>query len=57
MKDRKPRKFSTPRERVEVEEVNEGQIEGRNAITEALRSGRTIDKVFVAAERSFCARS
>ena len=49
MKDRKPRKFSTPRERVEVEEVNEGQIEGRNAITEALRSGRTIDKVFVAA--------
>ena len=31
-----------------VEEV-EGQIEGRNALTEALRSGRTIDKVFVAA--------
>ena len=32
----------------EVEE-NEGQIEGRNALTEALRSGRTIDKVFIAA--------
>ena len=26
----------------------EGQLEGRNAITEALKSGRTIDKVFVA---------
>ena len=31
-----------------MEEENEGQIEGRNALTEALRSGRTIDKVFVA---------
>ena len=31
-----------------VQEI-EGQIEGRNALTEALRSGRTIDKVFVAA--------
>ena len=30
-----------------VEEV-EGQIEGRNAITEVLKAGRTIDKVFVA---------
>ncbi len=28
---------------------NEGQLEGRNALTEALRSGRTIDKVFIAA--------
>lgn len=27
----------------------EGQLEGRNALTEALRSGRTIDKVFIAA--------
>ena len=34
-----------PRE--EVEE-NENQLEGRNAVTEALRSGRTIDKVFIA---------
>ena len=30
-----------------VEEV-EGQLEGRNALQEALKSGRTIDKVFVA---------
>ena len=39
------RRFAPERE---VEE-NEGQIEGRNALTEALRSGRTIDKVFIAA--------
>lgn len=30
-------------------EETEGQLEGRNALTEALRSGRTIDKVFIAA--------
>ncbi len=30
-----------------AEEI-EGQLEGRNALTEALRSGRTIDKVFIA---------
>ena len=30
-----------------AEEV-EGQLEGRNALTEALKSGRTIDKVFIA---------
>ena len=30
-----------------AEEV-EGQLEGRNALTEALRAGRTIDKVFIA---------
>ena len=30
-----------------VEEV-EGQLEGRNALQEALKSGRTIDKVFIA---------
>ena len=29
-------------------EENEGQLEGRNAIQEALKSGRTIDKLFVA---------
>lgn len=28
---------------------NEGLLEGRNALTEALRGGRTIDKVFIAA--------
>ena len=43
--DRRPRRF----EEKPVEEENEGQIEGRNALTEALRSGRTIDKVFIAA--------
>ncbi len=31
-----------------VEEI-EGQLEGRNALQEALRSGRTVDKVFIAA--------
>ena len=30
------------------QEQPEGQLEGRNALTEALRSGRTIDKVFIA---------
>ena len=39
------RRFAPEREA----EENEGQIEGRNALTEALRSGRTIDKVFIAA--------
>ena len=37
----------TPRQEQPVE--IEGQLEGRNALTEALRSGRTIDKVFIAA--------
>ena len=31
-----------------AQEEVEGQLEGRNALTEALRAGRTIDKVFVA---------
>ena len=35
--------------RNEQPEENENQLEGRNALTEALRSGRTIDKVFIAA--------
>lgn len=30
------------------DEMSEGLIEGRNAVTEALRSGRTINKVFLA---------
>ncbi|MBQ9929592.1 MAG: 23S rRNA (guanosine(2251)-2'-O)-methyltransferase RlmB [Oscillospiraceae bacterium] len=30
------------------DEEIEGQLEGRNALTEALRSGRTVDKVFIA---------
>ena len=45
---RAPREDRRPQAAPEVE-PNEGQIEGRNAITEALKSGRTIDKVFVAA--------
>ena len=48
MKERKPRKYPAPEDRRQMEE-NEGQLEGRNALTEALRSGRTIDKVFIAA--------
>ena len=48
MKERKPRKYPAPEDRRQTEE-NEGQLEGRNALTEALRSGRTIDKVFIAA--------
>ena len=35
-------------QRPPIEEV-EGQLEGRNALAEALKSGRTIDKVFIAA--------
>ena len=35
--------------RREPQEENENQLEGRNALTEALKSGRTIDKVFIAA--------
>ncbi len=33
---------------VQEEEINENQLEGRNALTEALKNGRTIDKVFIA---------
>lgn len=36
------------REKTEIPEENENQLEGRNALTEALRSGRTLDKVFIA---------
>lgn len=36
------------REKPQPAEENEGQLEGRNALTEALKSGRTIDKVFIA---------
>ena len=42
-----PRRADRFAQREETEEV-EGQLEGRNALTEALKSGRTIDKVFVA---------
>ncbi len=42
-----PRRADRFAQREETEEV-EGQLEGRNAIAEALKSGRTIDKIFVA---------
>jgi len=38
------RRREAPQPREEIE----GQLEGRNALTEALRSGRTLDKVFIA---------
>ena len=38
-----PRRVETP-----PAEETEGQLEGRNALQEALKSGRTIDKVFIA---------
>ena len=43
-----PRRADRFSDRTPVEEV-EGQLEGRNALTEALKAGRTLDKVFVAA--------
>ena len=50
--DRRDRRFDGKREpRVaapEVQEEDETRLEGRNALTEALRAGRTIDKVFIA---------
>jgi len=45
--DRQGRAERNVRPEQPVEEV-EGQLEGRNALQEALRSGRTIDKVFIA---------
>ena len=44
-----PRRADRFAERPAVVEEVEGQLEGRNALQEALKSGRTIDKVFVAA--------
>ena len=46
-RDQRPRRADRFAERAPVEEV-EGQLEGRNAIQEALKSGRTIDKIFIA---------
>ena len=43
-----PRRADRFAQRPESQAEAEGQLEGRNAITEALKSGRTIDKVFVA---------
>lgn len=44
-KNRRPRRVAPA---APVEET-EGQLEGRNALQEALKSGRTVDKVFIAA--------
>ena len=44
---RNQRRFDKRQNAAPVEEI-EGQLEGRNALQEALRSGRTIDKVFIA---------
>lgn len=43
----RPRRADRFADRTPVEEV-EGQLEGRNALNEALKAGRTIDKVFIA---------
>ena len=47
--DRRPSREQKDFDRREEREENENQLEGRNALTEALRAGRTIDKVFIAA--------
>ena len=44
----RPRRADRFADRTPVVEEVEGQLEGRNALTEALKAGRTIDKVFVA---------
>ncbi len=53
--DQRSRKFQPRRDdrrdavpAQEPEEVDECRLEGRNALTEALKAGRTIDKVFIA---------
>ena len=51
--DRRDRRFNDRREPraaapAPVEEEDETRLEGRNALTEALKAGRTIDKVFIA---------
>ena len=48
-RNRRPGKRDFRDQREERRELAEDMIEGRNALTEALKSGRTIDKVFVAA--------
>ena len=45
--DNRPRRADRFADRAPVEEL-EGQLEGRNALNEALKAGRTIDKVFIA---------
>ncbi len=45
---RENREARSRRERPELEAEADGLIEGRNAVTEALRAGEAIDKVFIA---------
>lgn len=49
---RKDRNFAPARQQrstpAEAPEETEGQLEGRNALQEALKSGRAVDKVFIA---------
>ena len=45
--ENRPRRADRFADRAPVEEI-EGQLEGRNALNEALKAGRTIDKVFIA---------
>ena len=47
-RDQRPRRADRFADRAPTAEEVEGQLEGRNAIQEALKAGRTIDKVFVA---------
>ncbi len=47
-RNRRPAKGDFRDQREDRRELAEDMIEGRNALTEALRSGRTIDKVFIA---------
>ena len=47
-RNRRPDKRDFRDRREERRELAEDMIEGRNALTEALKSGRTIDKVFIA---------
>ena len=46
-RDRRPGRPERSKPAAPVEEI-EGQLEGRNALNEALKAGRTIDKVFIA---------
>lgn len=47
-KRRPPRTDSRERKKAPAEAEADGQIEGRNAVTEALRAGAAIDKVYIA---------
>jgi len=47
-KNYSPRRRADDRREREAVQENEYQLEGRNAVTEALRSGRRLDKLFIA---------